>query len=1224
MYLKRLEFHGFKSFAQRTVLEFSSGITAIVGPNGSGKSNIADGIRWVLGEQSMRQLRGKKSDDVIFAGGHGRATMQMAEVSLVLDNTSAWLPSEFSEVTISRRNFRSGDMEYLINGQRVRLRDVLMLLAQAHIGHDSYTVIGQGQVEQALSVRPEERRSLFEDAAGIRQFQAQRIEAEQKLALTQNNLSRLHDIISEIEPRLGPLAEQARRARDFVGTRDELLRLLRIWYRQQWRDVQLDLQQAERNERDFAQHMHKLQEALAVEDALIQELRQKREQLLGDVAQLRRERGEGANRQQVLERDLAVARERLTSISRQVDDLSSERQDQQDAIDTGLAHMGAIEAQIEAAEAEARHAADILGAIESGLHGARQEQEREEARLRAAQRDVIEGQARVGAAQAELARLQKQRADRSQALAARQDAVAQSADHLETLHRQLDERRNALDAARERVEELVAEREELVAGSTSAQVELDDLRMSLADLARERKALQERMALLQEWRASLKGVGEGVSALLMADGAKLAIRGIVAQMVTTAEGLELAIESALGPLLYAGVVESEAEAVSAAEWLAEHGGGAAHFIWLDGHHAGNDGDGLPAADGVNHLGRAADHIEAEPRLRDALARVLANTYVVRDVATAEVLISRYRPAASIVTLAGDMWNPVGWLKAAASSASKQEESSGTSTLGRERQLQELPQHIDQVDRTIAELGARQRDALARQQQRKEDIEQLRKLIQRAEAETQDLVRVTTALQREQERAAGDAQVSERLLSQLAAELTGLDDDIEATRARLAQEELARREAQEQVEDVQAALDDVLERNRGQQESLAQARTNHALKTQEVRALTQRLQQLKTQVQELEAQLRRKDERLASLTYQREEITSGINTQEAELETLRVSVRELSEALRERDVRQGELERQALDLERGQSQERQELARLEVEYRRSLLEAQRARDAIETLSQQIRDDLGASGEDDPLQTIINIVEAEEAENLPRLAAEDATRMRRQIEQLRGRLRHLGGFDPEAPQAYEELRHRHEFLTGQVQDMEEATRNLRSVIAELDVIMKRRFEETFEIVNERFQRHFITMFSGGHARLELTAPRRSAADDEDDDIEPVAPARTVGMGGVEVFVQIPGKRVQDLSLLSGGERSMVSAALLFALLETNPPPFCLLDEVDAALDEANVVRFCEILTVLAERTQFVVITHNRVTMTHANAIYGVSMREDSVSRVLSMKLAEVPVR
>src|SRR5215470_9148910 len=264
VYLKRLELHGFKSFAPRTALEFSPGITAIVGPNGSGKSNLADAIRWVLGEQSMRLLRGKKGDDVIFAGGQGRATMQMAEVGLVLDNSSSWLPSHYSEVTVARRSFRSGDTEYLTNGQRVRLKDVLLLLAQARIGHDSYTVIGQGLVDQALSLRAEERRGLFEDAAGIRQFQVQRTDAEQKLALTQTNLARLRDILGEIEPRLAPLAEQARRATEFQSAREELTRLLRIWYRRQWHVLLGDQERAERDERDHEARILKLQDALAV------------------------------------------------------------------------------------------------------------------------------------------------------------------------------------------------------------------------------------------------------------------------------------------------------------------------------------------------------------------------------------------------------------------------------------------------------------------------------------------------------------------------------------------------------------------------------------------------------------------------------------------------------------------------------------------------------------------------------------------------------------------------------------------------------------------------------------------------------------------------------------------------------------------------------------------------------------------------------------------------
>ncbi|MDE3230710.1 MAG: AAA family ATPase, partial [Chloroflexota bacterium] len=433
-------------------------------------------------------------------------------------------------------------------------------------------------------------------------------------------------------------------------------------------------------------------------------------------------------------------------------------------------------------------------------------------------------------------------------------------------------------------------------------------------------------------------------------------------------------------------------------------------------------------------------------------------------------------------------------------------------------------------------------------------------------------------------------------------------------------------AAERVEDLQAEVDEIAARNGAQGDDLNRARMTLALHKQEVTTLGQRAEQLRGQLREFEAQLSRRDERLKSIAEQREQLETSTSEQESVITILRERVRSLGEALRTSDETQAEMERQTASLERGQSAERQELARLEVEYRRAIVDAQRARDALETLAAQIRDELGAEDDDDPLLAIVGAADGAEdsAEPEPQPSPEEQAKMRRQIDSLRSRLKNLGGYDPEAPQQYAELKTRYDFLSSQITDMQTASTNLRQIIAELDATMKRQFVETFHKVNERFQRHFVTLFSGGAARLELTAPRREQSEDDEEEASgEVRTPRKTSFGGVEVFVQIPGKRVQDLSLLSGGERAMVSAALLFALLETNPPPFCLLDEVDAALDEANVVRFCDILKQLAERTQFIVITHNRVTMTHANAIYGVSMGADSVSRVLSMRLAEVPL-
>lgn len=1216
MYLKRLELHGFKSFAPRTVLEFSPGITAIVGPNGSGKSNVADGIRWVLGEQSMRQLRGKRSDDVIFAGGQGRATAQMAEVGLVLDNSAGWLPSEFAEVTVARRSFRSGDSEYLANGQRVRLRDVLLLLAQARIGHDSYTVIGQGLVDQALSLRAEERRGLFEDAAGIRQFQAQRTEAEQKLTLTQGNLSRLHDILGEIEPRLAPLAEQARRAREFAGAHEDLTRLLRQWYRRQWADLHAASAAANVAERDFAARIAEIQALLSEQDTGIAELRQEREGLLGQIVQLRRERGAGLDALQTAERELAVAQERLTSVEQQQRELGGEQEQQEDAIITGKAHAEALEAQVARASETADATALKLEELERVSHAARQEHEREEARLRAAQRDVIQAQARLGAAQTELGRLQRQLGERNRTLTARNDALTQLQRKLETAEQALAERRREFELAREAVEDLVRQREQISREIADAQLELEQLRATMGDRERERQGRADRLALLEEWHRNMEGFSDGLRTLLQSDDdGRPPVVGVVSQVIGAPAGLEIALEAALGSFLHAALLPTRQDARAAAHWLRERGGGRATMLWLDEPVKPTPLPEMPKPDGERFFGFAHDAAQCAPELRETLARALRGAYIVRDLATMTAQWGERSLPAPMVTLDGEYAHPRGWMRGGSRVATG---GGDASLLAREREFRQLPEEIERLATLVAETRADYERASLHQRERRQRDEQLSNDLQRAEEHAQEIARTVTALQREFERTQNEAHVGQSVADQLAAEVRGIEQEIAATVERVVEQERAQRDATELIEDIQSEMDDLVERNRTQQDELTQGRTTLALQQQEVRVQTQRAEQVRGQVLELETQFARRNNRMQLLITQRAELSDRTSTLESTITETRGRVQALGEQLRLSDARQSELERQALELERGQNTERQELARIEVEYRRGMVEAQRARDAIETLIQQMGEDL--SGDDDP-QVLLNAVMSGQAADADALTPEEMSRLRRQIDQLRSRIKNLGGYDPDAPQAYEELKTRYDFLMGQVRDMEEASTNLHTIILELDATMRRQFEETFQLVNERFQRHFTTLFRGGAARLELTAPRRDLSED-DDDAEEVATPKRPGFGGVEVFVQIPGKRVQDLSLLSGGERAMVSVALLFALLETNPPPFCLLDEVDAALDEANVVRFCEILETLAEATQFIVITHNRVTMTHASAIYGVSMGGDSVSRVLSMRLAEAP--
>ncbi len=1221
MYLKRLELHGFKSFAARTELEFSPGITAIVGPNGSGKSNVADSVRWVLGEQSMRQLRGKKSEDIIFAGAQGKAAMGMAEVSLLLDNSAGWLPSEYTEVKITRRSYRSGENEYLINNTKVRLRDLLLLMAQARIGHDSYTVVGQGLVDAALSLRAEERRSLFEDAAGIRHFQAQRDDAETKLQQTEQNLSRLHDILAEIEPRLAPLAEQARRAREYAAVQEEYQSKLSAWYSQQWARLQGQRWRAEQVEAERSAEMARIQTELTTHDERLHTLRIEREQVTTHAGGLRKTRGELLNRMQTLEREVAVAEERLGSQSRQRGELTLEQEQQRQQVAAAEQRVAALQQEMTDLADQLAEGSDALQGMERDVASQRQQQEREETRLRAAQREVIQIQTRLGASQSEMGRLQRQVGERNRALVGRRETLAQSQERLTSAQSKLDAQQQLLTAAQSEGEQLTARRQELARTINEAQNEQERLREALGDARRERRGVADRLALLREWRSSMSGYSDGVRALLQAPAGKIPpIIGTLAQLATVPEGMDVALEAALGPLLQAVVVHSAADALACLEYLRSTRGGRALLVWAsnegrsDGVSASDDETGTAAQGNVqDYLGRRASAlVSASPGHQGLFRRLLGDAVIVRDLASAGSYLATAtdgKPGGighafsgagdalpqRIVTATGEVLHVQGWLSGGQAASDQQ-----GGLLARERELRELPTQLEQHDQSIGQLDKRLNEARQAQEARKQELANLERAAQQVEARLTALNREAQGVRQAAEKAQSELQVGRTVEEQLAAEVAGLEQELTAAQTRVAEQETALRDTNERAEEVQEEVEGQARQFRERQEELNRRRTALAVQKQQEKTLEQQLEQQRTQARDVGVQMSRRADRLADMERQATALTEQLTHQKTELDVIRAQSRELGTRLHEAEEQVADYNRQLLELERGQGDLRQEQARLEVEYRRCLIDVQRSRDAVEALLQQMQEELGI---DDPAL----LSEQRDAEDGSLGTEAEQVAVRRQIESLRARLKDLSSHDPNAPQEYEDARERYEFLTTQVQDMEAAATNLRHLISELDVTMKRQFEETFHAVNERFGRHFTTLFRGGAAHLEMTAPK-----DEE---------RHGPTGGIEVLVQPPGKKAQDLSLLSGGERALVSAALLFALLETNPPPFCLMDEVDAALDETNVTRFCDILQSLSERTQFIVVTHNRVTMTAAGAIYGVSMGGDSVSRILSMRMATV---
>ena len=1245
MYLKRLEMVGFKSFAARTLLEFSPGVTAVVGPNGAGKSNVADSIRWVLGEQSMRQLRGKKSDDIIFVGAHGKAALGMAEVSLTLDNSTGWVPSDYSEITVTRRSFRSGENEYLINKQKVRLKDVLLLLAQARIGHDSYTVVGQGLIDAALSLRAEERRGLFEDAAGIRPFQVQRTDAENRLRQTELNIARLRDIVGEIEPRLAPLAEQARKATEYAQLDSELQEVLLAWYVLQWRRVRTLQEQAEQVEQEQAKRTSQFEQALVSLQEQANTLRTTRQQLQAHIATTRQLHDEAVRNVQRVERDIAVSDERVVGLEQQRTEMQREERRLRERAVAVQKQVVDVEEQCALADESVDTESAMLATLEAQVAQAQKEYEMDQRRVRNAQNDLVQMQARLGSSQTELGRVQKQLGERNRTLAGRRELIAQAQQVLRTIETRITDERSRLSTARNEEQQVTQRRQTIARAIADTQQEIDRLKTTIAEAERQKRTISDRLTMLKNWRQNLGGYADGVRALLRAPTGKApGLLGPIPQLGIASPGMETALETALGPYVQAVVVKTQNDAHQCLAYLKDTG--KAMIVWLE---RGDDKDeGAREARRMlqeteetilsrflaerpalkeDVSGFAWRHIHCEEQYVVLFHRILRGIVLVRHIEAAQELLAWVLPLSlsstndlpftSVITMKGEQLHADGWL------TSSGKESNQQGLLVFERELHELPQQMEQQRAYLDQYNSMLSEVQRAQEGRRIEQSTLDKELQRFQNRINELNRIVNASQRELERTQTEIQVAASVEQQLTAEVAGLEQEAQGIQERVRNYAKSQHELAGLVEELQQEMEERSIAYRRQQDAVGKARTSVAVKRQEAKALQQQVSILRTQAQDFKGQIEQQVARRQDAERRQRELQASIAHARSELDTSRVNAHTVEDALRKVEAQFTEIEQHMTVLEQQRVQAQQRKAEQEVVYRRALLDSQRTQDNTNTLLEQLREEMGI---DDP-QDLLNRrdtqhmptnepAEAIESEKLSEEEESHLRKLRRRVESLRGRLKAMGGFDSNAPQLYEETRIRYEFLSTQITDMQQASTQLHSIIEQLDVTMARQFDVTFQAVNARFREHFTTLFNGGTARLELVAAKA----DEDNENGHVP---TGGMpGGVDVIVQPPGKKVQDLSLLSGGERALVSAALLFSLLEINPPPFCLLDEVDAALDESNVTRFCDILKKLAQRTQFIVITHNRVTMTISQVLYGVSMRE-SVSRLLSLRIEDAVV-
>lgn len=1196
MYVKRLTVHGFKSFAQETSFEFGSGVTAIIGPNGSGKSNVADAVRWVLGEQGLRLLRARKQEDVIFAGAGDRAPLGMAEVTLTLDNSDGWLPLDFSEIQIGRRAYRDGDTEYLLNGSRIRLRDLNDLLQKANVGQNSYAIMGQGMVDEVLSLSPQDRRSLIDEAAEVKPFRQKIADAHNRLTSTRENMAKVQIIIDELEPRLRLLRRQANRAGEHRELSARLATLLRQLYSSRWSDTRNAIvrAQAELDQRGAGD------EAAEARVATLEE----QLQALGEEIARRREavsRRDGARddietRVRTLEHALILDRERHTM--------------------TTTRH-GEIRAEVEALEGEKATlaAADLEGGrraleITDEIETLRTSLARDREALVLAQREDSALHRRAEELRGQIASL-GERIKEQTALAERASvapADGPEADRTESRRMQLlvelagyGHRYADLGESAAAAESRLNEAREAAAGARDrlvrVQTELRELELACQEPVRELDHLQGRLEVLKRVQAESEGIATGTrNALIMGQvlienvrpgslGEAPEITGVVGLLsrhLLVPAGLEAAINAALEHHLHAIIVEHEEQALHAIELLRDGARGRAQFLPLNALRKVYPLN-LQKERGV--VGVASRLVRCDGRFRDLIDTLLGRIIVVEDLTVARRMLTRGLGA--VVTLDGVFLDPSGVITGGLASASE-----SPFSFTRQREIEEIPAQIADLEQVVEANREKVQSA-------RETVDRLSRLVEESdraheenrgaldaglrarERERDRLHRLrrdmTAVLARRRELAGGSvnqqaAEDARALLDQLTArrqeigaELEALAPELEASPGR-----------------VEQAVDEV---------SGASGRL--AATEGEARAHALAREQQKRAIERLASQISQRILRAQNLELEARNFAEALERQSRELELLRVEQEESSDdSAPDRDeLLRLETHERSVQAEYGEAQ----TALLESRSRRLDLEAglDRSRERLETLRAEMAREGLTPGAGLDAQ-----VASSAGEPL------DLTAVEEEIARARAAIRKLGPINQEAPDDFRESEERHAFLNEQVQDLTAAEAQLQGAITELNGEIRTRFRATFTQVDSAFGNYFTAFFGGGAARLQLLDP--------DDIIE----------SGIEIEAQPPGKRLSSISLLSGGERSLTAVALLFALLSANPAPFCVLDEVDAALDEANVGRFVSELARLADRTQFLIVTHNRRTIEATDAIYGVSMGPGGVSSTLSLRLSDLP--
>ena len=1183
MYLKRLELQGFKSFADKTVLEFKSGITSVIGPNGSGKSNISDAIRWVLGEQSMKSLRGAKSEDVIFAGTQARKSLGFAEVSMVIDNTDGKLPIEYSEVTVTRKLYRSGETGYFINKVPCRLKDVLELFMDTGIGKDGYSIIGQGKIDEILSNKSEDRRKIFEEAAGIVKYRTRKAESEKKLEQTKLNLLRINDILAEIEGNIEPLKAQSEKARQYLDLREELknievgLFLHNISeYKEKLEKVVEDIQIVEDQNLAENEKMENLQKAK-------EELKNEIDNITLKIEEMQNIGFESTNKIEKINSEIGISKERIQNnsankerlkteiedIKNRINELNEEKNQKLSKKEDLYSNREKYQKELEEKEAELAKLTEKLSSKELEIEAKKQEIERNTD----AKYEII---SEISSLDTNFENIEKR------------EKTAKA--EIESLTSEIDGARNEKQEKGKLFYEIEYKKNELTKNlqnkkskKDESMTKIKEFETTLNNLNYESRMKDSRLKFLIETEKEKEGYTRSVKSLLndceKDSNLKKGMNGVLANLISVDKKYETAIEMCLGQALQNIVTDTEEDAKKLVEHLRNNKLGRASFLPVSSIR-GKKLDRIIKNSTEGVIGVASDLVKCDKKYEQIVFNLLGRTLIVENMDTAIQMAKLNSYSFRIVTLEGDIISNTG----AITGGSIQTKT--VNILGRSREIEDLEKALKEIN---------------------EKIEKTTKAKDEYTDSASDVIEEVTRLEKELQ----DIEIEYAAENQKMISMEENIEKLELRREKIKKEieELGKQKIDNRTEkeEKEERINYLTSETQKLSEIVEEFAANNKENQKYIDDLNFDITNLKISVSSFDESGSSIDELIERINQDIENSKTSIENKEkniqdvlTENENLEQKIKELEEEIQKikSEVENSSILIENLKNDRLGKSEKLKNAEKEINDEFSVIE--------DIKGQIVKLDVRKTKLEQDLEQVVNNLWIE-YELTPNNAGEyqkpqNVQKAARDVNTIRTKIKELGSINVDSIEEYKKTKERYDFMCEQRLDLENTAAKLRNIISDMTKTMKEQFVEKFELINKNFNEVFVELFGGGKAEIKL--------EDENNVLE----------CGIDIHVQPTGKKLQNMMLLSGGEKAFTAIALLFAILKINPAPFCVLDEIEAALDDVNVYRFAEYLKKFSKETQFLVITHRKGTMEAANTVYGVTMEENGVSKLLSMKLAQ----